>query len=197
MEQYIELICVPMMTSVIYTLISVLKHAFKSSEIFERLIPLLALLFGSVIGVILYFIMPEMLMAENIFIAILMGAASGLSSIGFSQMIKQIPAGKKKKNIHNNESEIEPKISKFEDVLLYDIIEQNNIKKTSEIISNNYNRNLSCKINNESIIKDAIIDEIKLQIVQDAKEETAEKHKTKMLAKEIKNQIMQEIADDK
>lgn len=90
MEQYIELISVPVIVGIVYAIISVLKIATKENEKFMRFIPLLALVLGVICGVVAFYCVPGYVEASNIFVAMVIGGASGLSATGTNQIFKQI-----------------------------------------------------------------------------------------------------------
>ena len=106
MTEYIELVCVPIMSTAIYWIMATLKFAFKGNKIFARIVPLLALVLGAIMGAVIYYVVPKMIMAENILISIVMGAASGLTSIGAEELMHKIAPSKKNKNTIALESDI-------------------------------------------------------------------------------------------
>ncbi|MCX4363133.1 MAG: phage holin family protein [Clostridia bacterium] len=93
MEQYLELISVPVIAAIVYWVINLIKYATKQNEKFMRFIPLVAAALGAVLGIVAYFAVPNIVPAENVFVAILIGIASGLTATGTNQIIKQL--GKK------------------------------------------------------------------------------------------------------
>ena len=93
MEQYLELISVPVIAAIVYWVINLIKYATKQNEKFMRFIPLVAAALGAALGVVAYFAVPSIVPAENVFGAILIGIASGLTATGTNQIIKQL--GKK------------------------------------------------------------------------------------------------------
>ena len=93
MEQYLELISVPVKAAIVYWVINLIKYATKQNEKFMRFIPLVAAALGAAPGVVAYFAVPSIVPAENVFVAILIGIASGLTATGTNQIIKQL--GKK------------------------------------------------------------------------------------------------------
>lgn len=93
MEQYLELISVPVIAAIVYWVINLIKYATKQNEKFMRFIPLVAAALGATLGVVAYFAVPSIIPAENVFVAILIGIASGLTATGTNQIIKQL--GKK------------------------------------------------------------------------------------------------------
>ncbi len=95
MEQYIELISVPVIATIVYWLINAIKYAVKENETFKRFIPLVAVGLGSICGLIAYYAIPGYIVADNVFVAIVIGGASGLSATGTNQIIKQLGSEKK------------------------------------------------------------------------------------------------------
>ena len=93
MEQYLELISVPVIAAIVYWVIKLIKYATKQNVKFMRFIPLVAAALGAVLGIVAYFAVPNIVPAENVFVAILIGIASGLTATGTNQIIKQL--GKK------------------------------------------------------------------------------------------------------
>lgn len=87
--ELVNIVAVPAITAVIYTLIEVLKKALNNNEKFLRIIPLLALFLGAVSGIICYYFIPSIIPATNVVVAIIIGAASGLTATGTNQIFKQ------------------------------------------------------------------------------------------------------------
>lgn len=73
-----------------YWVINIIKHAVGKNEKFKRFILLIATGLGVICGVICYFALPEIIPADNIVVAIVLGGSSGLTSIGANQMIRQL-----------------------------------------------------------------------------------------------------------
>lgn len=86
----IEFISVPVIATVVYTLITLLKQAVDNNEKVLRFIPLISVGLGAVLGLAAYFLMPSLLPAKNAFVAILLGGSSGLTATGTHQIFKQI-----------------------------------------------------------------------------------------------------------
>ena len=80
-------------SAIVYWVINLIKYATKQNEKFMRFIPLVAAALGAVLGIVAYFAVPNIVPAENVFVAILIGIASGLTATGTNQIIKQL--GKK------------------------------------------------------------------------------------------------------
>lgn len=92
--EYLELISVPAIATIVYWIMNLIKYAFKDNEIFKRLIPLLSALLGAVLGIIAFYVVPSIIPAPNVCIAILIGGASGLTATGTNQIVKQLSKGK-------------------------------------------------------------------------------------------------------
>ncbi len=90
MEQYLELISVPAIAAVVYWVINLIKYTVGENEKFKRFIPLLATALGIFCGVVCFFAIPTILPADNLFVAIVIGGASGLTATGTNQIIKQL-----------------------------------------------------------------------------------------------------------
>ena len=93
--EYLNLISVPAIASAVYLIIEVLKKAFDNNEKFLRLIPLVSLFIGAIAGVVCFFFIPSIIPATNVVVAIIIGAASGLTATGTNQIVKQLTKDKK------------------------------------------------------------------------------------------------------
>ena len=93
MEQYLELISVPVIAAIVYWVINLIKYATKQNEKFMRFIPLVAAVLGAMLGIVAFYAVPSIVPAENVFVAILVGIASGLTATGTNQIIKQLGKG--------------------------------------------------------------------------------------------------------
>ena len=91
--EYLELISVPAIATIVYWVINIIKYAVQDNEKFKRFIPLISAALGAVLGVVAFFALPNIIPASNVCIAILIGGASGLTATGTNQIIKQL--GKK------------------------------------------------------------------------------------------------------
>lgn len=90
MEGYIELISVPAIAGVVYWVIEVIKYTVNGSEKFKRFIPLTSAILGTLFGVICFYLVPTIVPSDNVVLAIVIGAASGLSATGTNQIFKQL-----------------------------------------------------------------------------------------------------------
>lgn len=88
----VQTISLPIIVSVVYAVMGVLKAEIKS-ERFNTFIPLISATLGAVIGVVIYLGYPECIPAGNVCAAIIIGAASGWAATGANQTIKQIKKG--------------------------------------------------------------------------------------------------------
>ena len=88
-----EIISVPVIVSLVYSVMEVYKKVMERHSLYEkyiRLIPLLSAILGITAGIICYFVFPEIMAAKDIYTAILIGGASGLSATGCHQIFKQL-----------------------------------------------------------------------------------------------------------
>ncbi len=96
MEQYLELISVPAIAAVVYWVVNLIKYTVGENETFKRFIPLIATALGIICGVICFFLIPSIVPADNVLVAIVIGGASGLTATGANQIIKQLTKTDKK-----------------------------------------------------------------------------------------------------
>lgn len=92
MDSALEIVSVPVIVAIVYGAMALYKH-FVKSETWIKLIPLWAALLGVLLGIFAYFVVPEIIPAENVLVAILIGGASGLAATGTNQIYKQITKG--------------------------------------------------------------------------------------------------------
>lgn len=88
--EYLQLISVPAIATAVYWIIELIKFAVKDNEKFKRWIPLVSAGLGIICGVVCYYALPSIIPAENVVVAIVIGAASGLTATGTNQAIKQL-----------------------------------------------------------------------------------------------------------
>jgi prepilin signal peptidase PulO-like enzyme (type II secretory pathway) len=86
----LNFVTVPTIVAAVYSGITLLKKAVKCKEKIMRLLPLIAAIFGAVLGIIAFFSVPDIIPASDVFTAILVGGASGLAATGTNQIIKQL-----------------------------------------------------------------------------------------------------------
>lgn len=88
--EYLQIVSVPVIATIVYWVINLIKYATKENETFKRLIPIVSAGLGVALGVICFYAFPEIIPAENVLIAIITGGASGLSATGCNQIFKQL-----------------------------------------------------------------------------------------------------------
>lgn len=91
--EFVQTISVPVIVSIVYGVISLLKAVIKNKT-FYHLIPLLAAALGAILGLVIWIGMPELIPAANACAALIIGAASGWAATGANQTYKQLK-GKK------------------------------------------------------------------------------------------------------
>ena len=94
MTNFIEFATIPAIAAIVYTIIDITKTAVGGTEKFTRFIPLVACALGAIIGVVAFYCVPGVMETSNILVAIVLGAASGLSATGTNQAVKQLVKGK-------------------------------------------------------------------------------------------------------
>lgn len=85
-----EFTTIPALAAIVYTVIDIVKTAMGGDEKFRRFIPLIACILGAVCGVVAFYCIPGVMGTENLLVAIVLGAASGLSATGTNQVVKQL-----------------------------------------------------------------------------------------------------------
>ena len=95
MESALEIISVPVIAGIVYFVMAVYKTIVKNAPaIWTSLIPVWAAVLGIALGLVAYFLVPEVMPAENALVAVLVGLASGLGAVGVHQVGKQIEKAK-------------------------------------------------------------------------------------------------------
>jgi hypothetical protein len=103
--EYLQVISVPAIATIVYWTINLIKYSVKSNEIFKRFIPLISAGLGAILGLFCYYRVPEIILASNVLVAIITGGASGLSATGTNQIIKQISKDKEDIESGNTKNE--------------------------------------------------------------------------------------------
>lgn len=87
----LEIICVPAIVSLVFSLMEIYKKFIaKGKETLIRIIPIIGCVIGIIAGIICFYACPAIIAASNIWTAILIGGASGLSATGCNQIFKQL-----------------------------------------------------------------------------------------------------------
>lgn len=90
MNTFYEAVAIPALAAIVYTIIDITKTAVGGTDKFNRFIPLISCLLGAVCGVIAFYCVPGVFDTQNLLVAIVLGAASGLSATGTNQAVKQL-----------------------------------------------------------------------------------------------------------
>ena len=98
MEETIRALSVPAIVSIVYGCINLYKQLTCGEEKYMRVIPIIAAIIGVAVGIFAYYAFPAVLTAENIWQAIIIGGASGLTATGANQIFKQFGKGKGDEN---------------------------------------------------------------------------------------------------
>lgn len=85
-----EYISVPIIVICCYIIGEIYKIVFIKNEKAYKFIPIFLAICGGIIGIIIYFTNPEIIKANNVWIALEIGMFSGVSSTGTNQIIKQL-----------------------------------------------------------------------------------------------------------
>lgn len=102
----LEIVSVPAITAVVLFVMSIYKkYIANGKEVLVAIIPIIAALLGVGLSVIMYLANPSFIPADNIWIAILIGATSGLSATGCNQIVKQMSNVKNKKSSEDNKND--------------------------------------------------------------------------------------------
>lgn len=84
-----EVICIPLIISLVYGIVELLKLTFKSEK-FLNYIPIISAGLGVTLSVVSFYLMPNLIPANNLLCAIFIGLTSGLSATGSNQIVKQM-----------------------------------------------------------------------------------------------------------
>lgn len=94
---YLQIISVPVIATIVYWTVNLIKHATNNSENFKRFIPLVSAGLGATLGIICFYSVPDIIPASNVLVSIISGGASGLAATGTNQIFKQIKKDKEGK----------------------------------------------------------------------------------------------------
>ena len=90
MTNFSDFVTIPAIAAIVYTIIDIVKTACGGDDKFKRFIPLIALVLGAICGVVAFYCVPGVMETENLLVAIILGASSGLSATGTNQVAKQL-----------------------------------------------------------------------------------------------------------
>lgn len=81
---------IPIIVVCCYILGEIYKLIFKNNETAYKFIPIVLAATGGLLGVLIYYTNPEIILAENVWSALGIGIVSGASSTGANQVVKQL-----------------------------------------------------------------------------------------------------------
>lgn len=84
-----EIVSIPVIATAIYGIIEAYKMVFNTEKA-KRIIPIIAGVLGVALGIAAFYFCPAILPTDNVFIAAIIGLASGLGSVGINQIGKQL-----------------------------------------------------------------------------------------------------------
>lgn len=86
-----EIICVPIIVSITYIVLEIYKKVLaRGREKWLAVIPIISLGLGGLLGIALFYIEPSIILAENVWGALIVGLCSGLSATGGNQIFVQL-----------------------------------------------------------------------------------------------------------
>lgn len=89
MEELLQVVSVPAIVAIVYWVVNLIKYTTKNNEKVLTFIPLISAGLGVSCGVIAFFTVPGIMPTDNFIVAMVLGGASGLTAVGFNQIIKQ------------------------------------------------------------------------------------------------------------
>ena len=101
MTYFNEVATIPALAAIVYTIIDITTTALGGDEKFRRFIPLISCVLGAVCGVVAFYCVPGVMETQNLLVAIVLGAASGLSATGTNQAVKQLTKPATKEETEN------------------------------------------------------------------------------------------------
>ncbi len=105
MTTFTDFATIPAIAAIVYTIIDIAKTAFDGDDRFKRFIPLIACILGAGIGAVCFYFVPGIIGSTNILVAIVIGAASGLSATGTNQVVKQLTTKSEKSETTEEKTE--------------------------------------------------------------------------------------------
>ena len=96
---------IPAIAAIVYTIIDIIKTACGGDARFKRFIPLISTGLGGLIGIVAFYFVPGILDTQNVLMAVVLGAASGLSATGTNQAVTQLVKGHEtvQEEFHNDD----------------------------------------------------------------------------------------------
>jgi len=91
MEEIImNLVSIPAIVLIVYWIINLIKVVTNENENVKKLLPVIACFSGMILGAIIYIAVPNIIIADNIIYALIIGGASGMAATGTNQVFKQL-----------------------------------------------------------------------------------------------------------
>ena len=90
MEELLAGVSVPAIAAIVYWIVNLIKYTTNNNEGLLRFVPLISTGLGVICGLVCFFALPQLIPTDNVFVALIIGGASGLSATGFNQIIKQL-----------------------------------------------------------------------------------------------------------
>ncbi len=90
MSSFAECLTLPIITAIVYMIVEVYKSVVPEVEKYRKIIPLIAMGSGMLLGILGYFVSPETIPSSNILGAIFIGGCNGLAATGANQIFKQL-----------------------------------------------------------------------------------------------------------
>ena len=86
-----EFTSIPIIVVICYIIGEIYKVVFRKKKEAKKIIPMVMAIMGGILGILIYQTNPEIIFnVDNIWVAIVVGIASGESATGTNQIIKQI-----------------------------------------------------------------------------------------------------------
>lgn len=99
---------VPIITGVVFAILAWYKNFAESKgESYLSRIPTMSAVLGIIIGIALFYLLPDVMPVDNILAAIFVGACSGLAATGIHQI------GKQKTKLSEKTSKVNEQTNKF------------------------------------------------------------------------------------
>ena len=86
----LEICSIPVIASLCFGFIEVLKRTFRYDAKLKNTYPLISAALGTMLGVVTYVADPSLMLTDSVFTSALAGMASGLSATGSNEMIRRM-----------------------------------------------------------------------------------------------------------
>ena len=84
-----EIVSIPVIVTIVCGTMELLKKAINK-EGFNRFIPICSVVLGALFGLLAFYVYPVIIPAENVWVALMIGGASGWAATGANQTLKQL-----------------------------------------------------------------------------------------------------------